>query len=368
MTATADIEAVLEDGRRLISPPARQRAALDSLAAAGLIRVTRDQVARCADAQEALTSRGPRACSEWVQVPGDTTEQDVIAGAIVCPACGTELRLWERGRPFREQWTVAADEEGIRAWMEAAVHKLDPHARRLREGLAWLVSVGDRDITLVWLDRSLDTRLATRAYASAQTVVYVVTTPRRWSGRFREDPWLEPVSLGEWFERGDAVVLESVARRLLPPLAQEPAARPWASSRSPEPFAFTRALGARRLLVGRSRATLDEVEIVGPEGTSVLGVLRALVLRWREDLADGKSPEDFCVWTPEEILAALQDSGTVTTDSPPTIRRQLARLRTGISERYQRATGIRLADDEVIENVSGLGYRINPSRILALLA
>ena len=53
---------------------------------------------------------------------------------------------------------------------------------------------------------------------------------------------------------------------------------------------------------------------------------------------------------------------------PATVRRQLVRLRAGVVERYQQATGLRLPDDEVVENVGGQGYRLNPTRVLARLA
>ncbi len=95
--------------------------------------------------------------------------------------------------------------------------------------------------------------------------------------------------------------------------------------------------------------------------TVVLAVLRLLVERWRGDLAAGKEPAAHCVWTAGELAA---DLGAQTA----TVRRQLVRLRAGVIERFQQATGVRLPDDEVVENIEGQGYCLNPTRMLARLA
>lgn len=317
---------------------------------------------RCFDARDAGCAHHPtRACGAWVIVPEDLTAEQEDEGAVVCGACGVEHAPLRDGRTLHARLAVSTLDAGIDAWMEAAVRRLDPSARRLRQGVAWPLAVGDEDVEVVWLDRSAATTLASRAYAAARAVVYVVTASRPWSTRFLEDPWLTPVPLGEWIARGDDAVLDALARRAEPPLVREPAVRAWSPNRRLEERAVAVPLGARALVVAADRATLDGHEVIGRDGTAVLGVLRLLVERWRDDLAAGKEPAAHCVWTPEELAA---DLGAQTA----TVRRQLVRLRGGVIERFQQATGVRLPDDEVVENVEGQGYRLNPTRVLARLA
>ncbi len=296
-------------------------------------------------------------------VPPDLTEDD----DVVCPACGVEHASVFDHRTLHDAARVAVLEDGVVAWMDAALRAVDREARRLRHGVAWEATVGSEEVEVVWLDQSTTTRLATRAYATARPVVYVVTASRPWSGRFRDDPWLEPVPLAAWVLRGPAALDDALARRRGPLMASEPAMRPWSSNRALDPRTVAVPLGARRLVVEAARATLDGHEVIAREGVAVLALLRVLVERWRDDVGAGKAPADFCAWTPEELRDALKDTQGVAPDTT-TARRQLSRLRAGMRERYHQATGVLLDEDAVIEHVAGEGYRLNAVRVLALLA
>lgn len=299
-------------------------------------------------------------------MPSDLREEDEI-GAVVCPACGVEHAPWRQRRTLVDAVAIALDDDGVVAWMDAAIRAVDGEARRHRHGVGWDALVSDEPLELVWLDRSSDTKVATRAYATARPVVYVVSSARAWSGRFREDPWLAPLALAEWFAQGPVAVTEALARRSGPHLASEPLMRPWSPNRAVDPRGVTVPLGARLLIVEGKRATLDGHEVVGREGVSVLAVLRLLVDAWRDDVGAAKTPEDFCTWTPEDIGDALKDTPAGGADSA-TVRRQIGRLRAGMRDRYQQATGILLDDDAVIEHVAGQGYRVHPTRVLARTA
>lgn len=362
------LDALLEHGRRIVAPSQVERSGLDLLADAGLVRVGTERVFRCFDARDDGCAHHPtRACATWVPVPPDLTEDDEDAGAVVCPACGVEHAPLRDRRTISEAVRVALDEEGVIAWMDAALRALDPEARRQRQGVAWEATVGGEEAEVTWLDRSTTTRLATRAYATARPVVYVVTSSRAWSGRFRDDPWLEPVPLAAWVLRGPAALEDALARRRGPLIVSEPAVRPWSSNRALDPRTVAVPLGARRLVVESDRATLDGHEVIAREGVAVLALLRVLVDAWRDDIGAGKSPADFCTWTPEDLRDALKDTPGGAPDTA-TVRRQLGRLRAGMRDRYQQATGVLLDDDAVIEHVAGGGYRVNPVTVLAQLA
>ncbi len=343
------IERLLEDGRRWVEPTEQVLAAMARLEQAGLVRSSVGRGFVCFDpADEACQEHPNRSCGALVSVC------DEVA---VCRACGAEHE-WPEERTARDVVEVRRDRAGVEAWLCAAVARLDPDARRLRAGVAWQVLVGEQDAELVWLDEHTPEALTTRAYAVGRSVVYVVAEPRRWRGRFVQEPWLEPLSLATWVVDGPAAVRRALASRRAG--AQDE--RAWSAMRAARPRAVAMPLGARVLEVGADRATLDGHEVVGRDGVAVLALLRVLAQRWREDVADQKASTDHCTWTVDELRLAVGESGPTPTRG--TVQRQLQRVRAGIRDRYQRVTGIRLEEDAVVEHVRGEGYRIHPTGVL----
>ena len=371
-TRAEQLAAVLEPNARLVAPDKALRGALDAVVSAGLVTTTTARVFRCFD----TTEDGPvfepehRTCTAWVQLPDGHDDQlawNEDAGVIACPSCEREHYPLRHGRRSVERVTIALTDTGCVAWMGARLRELDADARRLPSGCGWRLVVDQDEVSVVWLDRSLDTRLVTRAFATSGTTLYVTTEPRRWSARFRDDPALAPMPLSAWFVDGNRALVEALrSRRDGPMLLREPALRPWAVDRSPEATVLVQPLGARLLVVEARRATLDGVEVLGADAPGLLPVLRVLVARWREDLADGKAPEAHCAWTPDEIRVELARD---TSDAPKldTIRRQITRLRAGIAERYRREATLPIDEDAVVEHVAGGGYRLNPG-LLARVA
>ena len=49
------------------------------------------------------------------------------------------------------------------------------------------------------------------------------------------------------------------------------------------------------------------------------------------------------------------------------MRKHIGRVRDAIPERYKEATGLRLRDDEVLQNVPGQGYRLNPETVFVVV-
>jgi hypothetical protein len=350
------VDALLVDGRTLVSPDGDERDALERLVAAGLVRPQRDLVFCCFDpADDACAYHPTRACSAWV--PFDDDDR------TFCPACGAEHDPALR-QALRDRTTVRVERAALVAWMDAACRRLDATARRLREGVAWSLALPDQDVVVVWLDGSLGSRLVTRAFATGQTVVYVVTSPRTWAARFRDDPWLTPVSVGAWWVEGDRALLAAVARASTGPgLAGEPAMRAWASERAVAPRTVARPLGARRLAVS-DVATLDGVEVVARDASGLLPLLRVLVERWREDVAAGKALDDHCVFSVDELREELAAGSDTPPPKSDTLRRQLGRLRSRIRERYQQQTGVPLDDDAVVQLVGAAAYRLNPALVV----
>ncbi len=372
---------VLEDGFWTAGPSAGMRAAVEQASAAGLVLARWSRVVRCVGDDD-LDPDAPadRTCPGWVRLPVGWLEARPEADApeatwdtwwaqpdeLPCPACERVHRLARYPREAVDAVSTRLSDDGARAWMDTQLRSLDPEARPLRQGVGWRALLGDDEVSVVWLDRSQDARTTTRAYGASQPTVYVTHAPRRWSARFRDAPNVVLLRLADWVARGRDALREAADRAAGPPLlVAEPGLHPWARIRSPEPRVVHHALGGRVLVVQAARATLDGVEVIGRDGAGVLALLGFLVDRWREDVADGKAPADHCAWSPEDILAGLRDTGGAGTDSPATVRRQVSRLRAGLARRYLDATGVRLDEDAVVENVVGQGYRIHPSGVVA---
>ncbi len=355
MMDAALVERLLEDGRAVVDPDDAGRAVIAALGEAGLVGCDEGVAFRCVDpSEDACLDHPTRACSAWVWLDG---EDDAV-----CRSCGTEHEQPAATRRLRPALRVSLDGGGVERWLEAGVRAVDPRARRLRAGVAWSLAADDRDVEVVWLDAHTPEALTTRGYATSRAVLYVVASIRAWAGRFGREPWLTPLSLAAWFVEGEAAVRAALARRHAAP-GNEP---PWSSSRAVPPRVLSGPLGARLLEVHGDRALLDGHEVVGRDGVAVLALLRVFVSRWREDLADGKAPDDFCVWSVDELRSASAHAEGGRPD-PATLRRQLQRLRKGMRDRYQQATGIALGEDDVIEHVPGEGYRLHPTRVLAHL-
>ena len=375
---------VLEDGFWVREPTECVRAAVALAVGAGLVDPRWWRTFPCAaeDPADDVDPEAPadRTCPAWVALPEGWVEQapgedaadeawDTWAaqpGMLDCPGCGRQHRVGLFPRPACDAVRTRLLDEGVRSFMAAQLEALDPDTRPLRQGVGWRSVLGDDEVAVVWLDRSLEGRTTTRSFGAAQPTVYVTHAPRRWSARFRDEPNVVVLGLADWVAGGAPALLDVVARACRHPLlVSEPGLRPWARIRAPGPRVVHQPLGGRLLVVEPARATLDGVEVIGRDGRGVLAVLGFLVARWREDVADGKAPADHCVWTPEDIVAGLRDIGVGATDSPATVRRQLSRLRVGVARRYLETTGVRLGEDAVVENVVGQGYRVHSGAVVA---
>lgn len=105
-------------------------------------------------------------------------------------------------------------------------------------------------------------------------------------------------------------------------------------------------------------------DLAGSAPGPVLPVLRFLVDRWREDLADGKEPDDHCCFTVADIREVLRDHGG-RVPSEGTLRKQLTRLREHLASNYFSRAGRPLGSDAVVQHVDGLGYRLRPLGLVA---
>ena len=109
----------------------------------------------------------------------------------------------------------------------------------------------------------------------------------------------------------------------------------------------------------RHRVTLCETVIV--RGVQA-DVIVALMPNYLAGLQAGKGAAGFAYVTADDLAGGLR------TDSPA-LRQQIARLRKGLTASFIERFGVQPASDDVIQNESGKGYRLNPylSLTMALL-
>lgn len=343
---------LLQDGRALDMPDADTLNGVNPLAAGGLIATSRTAVFPCRGAPDASRWASSIAAGMACWSPGG------CAVPHHCEECGAEHGVDEDTEAvLSHRVRVRALREGVEARLDRLLRQADDRQRRMSDGVAWRVDVDGREVHGCVLDGSMGSRYITRAVAASKGVVYVVVDWRQLAGRF-------PQGLGEVLPLYRLMV---DTRHLSAPSARRLADRIFCLSRSrrrcgarcaPRRLACGESSSARELVVTDKGAKLDGVEVLGNRAAGLLPILRFLVERWLEDLADGKDPDVHCCFTVAEIREGLRDEqGRAPTEG--TVRKRLARLRGRIAKSYKTQTKHSLGSDAVVEHVDGLGYRLN---------
>jgi hypothetical protein len=367
-------ERLLEHGRTVDDPDQQERTELARLEEQGLIEVAWSRYFLCVDHADDrdLVHAHDRVCNHKIPlIEGDHPDdpfQREDDRYYECGGCGRLHWPGRRERTTYQRATVTVSLEQAAGWLGAQLQGLDSAPYRLHRGGVWRLRHGDSEAHVCLLDGCLDTRFATREFAVFNNGVFVVLDHRVFADRFIDADWLRAVTLHSIAERGVVALqerLDELGSSMAPLAFREPTVRPWAPVRQPAPRVTRRVLGMHKLELLVDRALLDGVEVVPPEATAQLRVLEFFAARYREDLLDGKRPEDHCLYSPEEVLDDLQERRVASTEAPGTVRRQITRLRNLVAQRYLDETGIKLDQDEFIENVAGAGFRLNAGRVVS---
>jgi hypothetical protein len=370
-------ERLLEHGRTVDDPDQQERTELARLEEQGLIEVAWSRYFLCVDHADDrdLVHAYDRVCNHKIPlVEGDHPDdpfQREDDRYYECGGCGRLHWPGRRRRTTYERATISVTLERAASWLEGQLLGLGVTPYRLHQGGVWRFQHGADEAHVCLLDACLDTRFATREFAVSNNEVFVVMDHRVFADRFVDADWLRVVDLHSVAGRGVVALQERLdeACGTAGHLAfREPTVRPWAPVRQPAPRVSHRVLGMHKLELFEDRALLDGVVVVPPEATAQLRVLEFFAARYREDLLDGKHPEDHCLYSPEEVLDDLQERRVASTEAPGTVRRQITRLRNLVAQRYLDETGIKLDQDEFIENVAGAGFRLNGGRVVCLCA
>lgn len=347
------LRAVCEPGATLVDPSGVEASALAQVAAGpGLL--VEDLGFRC------LGGDAGAWCPGWVTAPvhdEDDPTRAEDAGDVRCPMCGAAHRPVREGRAIQRRTRVELPADRVIAWLGTLVATAFPGSRPARVAGVWWLD-DDRDAAIVFLDTAGDSRFATIAFAMSTRVVYVVTSARRWAGRFTDRPDTVVRSVAEILAGGldvlsSAVRVAKVAQGLPPDVVS----RPWAALRTSAPSTVVVRRGAHLLERAPDAITVDGTPVL-PAAGALADLLGHLVGRWREDVGAGKAPSNHCSFKAEELAVDLRAN-------PTSVQRQLTRLRATMAERYRAATGFDLGDDGVVEVVDRQGYRLRPTTAVA---
>ena len=91
------------------------------------------------------------------------------------------------------------------------------------------------------------------------------------------------------------------------------------------------------------------------KGSSAFRLLSFLVERRRQDLSAGKRRENYQLVATDDLAKSLGVAGGAE------LRATIYRIRKNLSNEFERRYGLMLSENALIENVHGVGYRINPA-------
>jgi len=313
-----------------------------------------------------------RTCREKIPLAVERSE-DPTQGEddlhYVCDGCRRTHRPVRRGRTTYPRATVALDPASAGTWLRARLQDLAPGVYSLLDDAVFRFQYREREVHVVLLDGCIETRFATREFSISAPTVHVVVAHRVFAARFPAADWLSVVYLHEIAARGSVALreaLDALSGSDAIPSFREPALPVWNALRDPEPRVVRRALGAHALRLLDDRALLDGVEVLSPDARGSLPILAFFVARWREDMVAGKAADDFCAYSPEEVLDDLEERGVATTDSTSTVRRQIGRLRNTVKRNYLARAKLPFEVDELLETVPEGGFRLNPRTVTVL--
>ena len=365
---------LLEDGRTVDDPDDEERAELARLEQAGLIRVAWSRYFLCTDHGDDvdLVHARDRTCRERIPL-GVTHAEDPTQAEddlrYVCDGCRRTHWPLRRRRTTYPRARVELDLGGAGAWLRERLRELTPDVSCLRDDAVFRFQHRGREVHVVLLDACIETRFATREFAVATPTVFVVVAQRVLHDRLPAGDWLSVVYLHELVERGQVALrqaLDALPRGDDILSFREPPPPVYGALRTPPPRVVRRVLGAHALVLHEDRAVLDEVEVLPPDATGLLPILGFFVERWREDMLAGKAADDFCCYSPDEVLEDLEERGVATTDSAGTVRRQIGRLKNTVMRNYVARTGLPFDVDELVETAPGEGFRLNPRKVTVL--
>jgi hypothetical protein len=363
-------EALLEGGRIVDEPDEDQRKELARLEDLGLVSLTWSTTMLCVDHGDDfdLEHAWERTCNHRIEVreghPDDPWREEDDR-EVLCDSCGRAHWPLRRRRTTYPRVRVGIDDDGVTAWVDGQLRRVAKDVSILPTPGVWRFFQGTSEVYVVLLDRCLGTRYAERAFARGNPVLYVVVDHRRFSRRFIDAEWMRRLFLHDLVDRGVTALCEQLDGLAdVPMVCAEPASPPWLPVRAPEPRVQSRVLGAHRLEIHENHAVLDDVVVLPPGASTLLEVLRFFAARWREDFDADKAPDDYCAYSPEEVLDDLLERGVSNTEAVGTVRRNINRLRNTIQRKYVEATGVDVGSDGVVENVPEGGFRLRAGRVL----
>ena len=367
---------LLQDGRTVDDPDSEERAELARLEHAGLIRVGWSCYFICTDHRDDadLVHARDRTCREKIPLavpPAEDPTQVEDDLRYVCDGCRRTHWPLRHHRTTYPRACVTLELGRVEAWLQERVLELAPDASCVGDHVVFRFQHRGREVHVVLLDACLDTRFVSRGFAVSNPTVYVVVAHRAFQDRLPAGDWLTVLYLHELVERRGAALrhaLDVLPRGDVIHSFREPPPPVYGPLRAPPPRVVRRMLGAHALALHEDRAFVDDTEVLSKDATGLLPILAFFVERGREDMLAGKAADDFCCYSPEEVLEDLEERGVATTDSATTVRRQIGRLKNTVMRNYVARAGLPFDVDELVETVPGEGFRLNPRKVTVLPA
>ncbi|MBF0424596.1 MAG: hypothetical protein HQL66_02075 [Magnetococcales bacterium] len=363
------IERLLREGWTIADPDPAALDAAARLERLGLVEIDCREFVRCAEPLDEDFPPPVRDCQGRILLRAGLDEGD---DAFRCPDCERPVYPLLYGKRRCAEMRSRVKPEGVAAFLHDELDSLGV-VRRLAEGV-FRVETGYGEALVCLVELCRDPRYLSRDHARMHPTLFVAIDARNLKERFLPDPWLVRATLADVVTGSTELpaLLDDLLARETPstlvnaslPVYDKvvPALLPSPAS-GPQRRQFMVEFASDRLLV-------EDAVVATAKAGMQLQVFGILWRRFLEDLAAGRSPDDFRPISLKELTNVIDPGDKSEAIDEMNVRRAINRLQQDLSETVRRELGLPLGREDIIQNLRdgqrrrGNGYRINPRMVL----
>lgn len=359
---------LLEHGTVRDDPDDPLIAAAEDLRRHGVLEFRVTSFVGCAEPRDRDFPPPLRDCPGRIEVDGGLDEE---ADEMSCPECERPVYPHQFAKRRRAALVVELQPGGILAFVAALGDDAGP-GREIIPGVLRF-EAGLFGVTVIVVDYCRDARFLDRAWAASQPCLFVAVAPAAF-GRILPENWLLRVTLAELLAGTASLpgLLTQAAAHMRPGTMLNPVVPVYAPFSPPILGTAAPALPRRfRVSLAADGVRVEDVLVVPTRATALVDVMTVLVHRFARALEAGAGPDLMTIHDVADAVAHHRNSAV---DDVETVRRNLNRLQTAITDQIRKEVGLPIDRDDIVEAVpfggvgKGYGFRLNPRSVLLTAA